>query len=82
MISSAPAARARAAFSSVETVVFFGGDGGEDAGSEGLGHLDEEEAGAACAGVDEDLVAALDGIGGVGEIVSGDALGQSGGGLL
>ena len=61
---------------------FFGGDGGEDAGSEGFGHLDEEEAGAACSGVDEDFVAALDGVGGVGEVVGGDALGEGCGGLL
>lgn len=62
--------------------LLFGGDGGEDAGAECLGHLDEEQAGAACTGVDEDLVATLDGIGGVGEVVGGDALSEGGGGLL
>ncbi len=54
--------------------LLFGGDGSEDAGAECLGHLDEEQAGAPCASVDEDLVATLDGIGGVGEVVGGDAL--------
>jgi hypothetical protein len=60
----------------------FGGDCGEDAGAEGLRHLDEEEAGASCACVDEDLVAMLDCVGGVEEIVGGHALEDGGGGLL
>src|SRR5205814_148210 len=62
--------------------LFFVGDGGEDAGSEGFGHLDEKQAGAARSGVDEDLVAALDGVGGVEEVVGGHALKDGGGGLL
>ncbi len=53
---------------------FFGGDGGEDASAEGLGHLDEEEAGAACSGVDENFVAGLHWIGRVQEVVGGQAL--------
>ena len=60
----------------------FGRDGGEDAGSERFGDLGKEEAGAAGSGVDEDGVAGLDGIGGVGEVVGGHALEEGGGGLL
>ncbi len=65
-----------------ECGLLFGGDGGEDAGAEGLGHLDKKEPGAACSGVDEDLVAGLDGVGGVGEVVGGHALEDGGRGLL
>ena len=61
---------------------FGGGDGGKDAGSEGFGHLGEEEAGAARAGVDENRVVGLDGVGGVGEVVGGHALEEGGGGLF
>jgi hypothetical protein len=61
---------------------FFGGDGGDDASAEGFGHLDEEEAGAASAGVDEDLLATLDWMGGVGEVVCGDSLDEGSGSLL
>ena len=62
--------------------LLFGGDGGEDAGAEGLCHLDEEEADAAGSGVDEDFVAGPDGVGGVGEVVGGHALEHGSGGLL
>ena len=65
-----------------ESGLFFGGDGGEDAGSASPGHLDEKTAGAAGSGVDEDLVAGLDGIGGVAEVMGGHALKESGRGLL
>ena len=46
-----------------------------------LGHLDEEQADSAGAGVDEDGVAGLDGVGGVGEVVGGHALEHGCGGL-
>ena len=65
-----------------EGSLLFGRDGREDARAERLGHLDEEQSGAACAGVDENLVATLDGIGGVGEVVGSDALSEGCGGLL
>jgi len=61
---------------------FVGGDSGDDASAEILGHLDKEEAGAAGSGVNEDLVTALDLIGGVSEVVCREALCECRGGLL
>ncbi len=60
---------------------FGGGDGGDDLEAEAFGELDEEESGAAGAGVDKDGVAGLRDEGGVEEVVGGHALEDGGGGL-
>ena len=50
------------------------GDRCDDAGPQGLGHLDQEEDRAARAGMDQEGVSLLQGIGGMAEVVGRHAL--------
>ncbi len=65
-----------------ELSLFFVRDGSEDTRSEGLGHLGEQETDASGTGVDENLIARVDGIGRVRKVMGGHALKYGGSGLL
>src|SRR5580698_6977811 len=61
---------------------FLGRNGSDNTRTESFGHLDEEEAGTAGSSMDENFVAALDGVGRMSKVVRGNSLNERACGLL